>query len=67
MRFVELNLFGIYVAPISAMALAAWLILLAVQRLAWRFGLLQQVWHPALFGFAVYVIALSAIILVVAR
>ena len=66
MSFTEINLFGVYVAPISAMMLAAWLMLLVVHRLTARFGLLRLVWHPALFVFAVYVIALSSIILVAA-
>jgi hypothetical protein len=66
LSFTEINLFGVYVAPISAMMLAAWLMLLVVHRLTARFGLLRLVWHPALFVFAVYVIALSSIILVAA-
>ncbi len=64
MRFAELNLFGVYVAPISVMMVAAWLILVALRRLADRFGLLRSVWHPSLFVFSVYVILLSSIILV---
>jgi hypothetical protein len=64
--FSEINLFGVYVAPISAMMLAAWLMLHVFHRLAGRFGLLQRVWHPALLVFSVYVIALSSIILVAA-
>lgn len=67
MSFVELELFGVYVAPISAMMLAAWLATILLRRLATRFGLLRHVWHPALFAFAVYVIVLSSIVLAVAR
>src|SRR5262249_23657610 len=48
MRFTEINLLGVYVAPISAMMAAAWLILIALRRIANRFGLLRFVWHPAL-------------------
>ena len=66
MSFTEVNLFGVYVAPISLMMVAAWLVLIALRRLADRFGLLRHVWHPALFVFAVYVILLSSIVLVVA-
>jgi hypothetical protein len=65
MIWQEVNLFGVYVAPISLMMLAAWIILVAIRQLAWRYGLLRHVWHPALFTFAVYVMLLSGIILVV--
>jgi hypothetical protein len=62
-----MNLFGVYVAPISVMMLAAWLVLIALRRVADRFGLLRHVWHPALFVFACYMIVLSSIVLIVAR
>ena len=67
MRFTEINLFGVYVAPISLMMVAAWLVLIALRRVADRFGLLRHVWHPALFVFAVYMIVLSSIVLIAAR
>ena len=67
MRFVEVDLFGVYVAPISVMMMAAWLVLIALRRVADHFGLLRHVWHPALFMFAFYMIVLSSIVLSVAR
>ena len=67
MSFTEINLFGVYVAPISLMMVAAWLILIVLRRIADRFGLLRHVWHPALFVFAVYMIVLSSIVLILAR
>jgi len=67
MRFVEIDVLGVYVAPISLMLVGAWLITLALRRIANRAGVLQQVWHPALFTFATYVIVLSSWILMVAR
>jgi hypothetical protein len=67
MSFIEVNLFGVYVAPISVMMVAAWLVLIALRRVADHFGLLRHVWHPALFVFAVYTITLSSIVLIVAR
>jgi hypothetical protein len=67
MSFTEVNLFGVYVAPISWMMVAAWLVLMALRRVADDFGLLRQVWHPALFVFACYMIILSSIVLFVAR
>jgi hypothetical protein len=66
MRFVEIDLFGVYVAPMSLMLLAAWVAMIALRRVAARYGLLRQVWHPALFMFAVYMIVLSSIVLTVA-
>ena len=67
MRFVELDLFGVYVAPISVMLVIAWVVTIALRRAAIRFGLLRQVWHPALFVSAVYMIVLSSLVLAVAR
>ena len=66
MRFAEIDVFGVYVAPISLMMVGAWLGTIAVRRLASRSGLLQYVWHPALFMFAMYIIVLSSWILIVA-
>jgi protein AaeX len=67
MRLAEINLFGVYVAPISVMMVAAWLVTIALRRVADRSGLLRYVWHPALFVFAVYIIVLSSWILIVAH
>ena len=67
MSFAEINLFGVYVAPISLMLIGAWLVTVALRLVANRYGLLQHVWHPALFGFAVYIIVLSSWILIAAR
>jgi protein AaeX len=65
-RFSEINLFGVYVAPMSLMMVAAWVVTISLRRFAARFGLLRYVWHPSLFVFAVYMIVLSSIVLVVA-
>jgi hypothetical protein len=67
MRFTEINLFGVYVAPISVLLPAAWLITIALRRQASRFGLLRYVWHPALFVWSVYIIILSSAALIIAR
>lgn len=66
MRFVEVDLFGVYVAPIFVMMIGAWLMLMLLRRMGNRFGLFQRVWHPALFTFAVYMTLLSATVLLVA-
>jgi protein AaeX len=67
MRFTEISLFGVYVAPISLIMVAAWLITIALRRAASRSGLLRYVWHPALFMFAVYIIVLASSILILAE
>jgi hypothetical protein len=67
MSFAEVNLFGVYVAPISIMMVAAWFVLIALRRVADYFGLLRHVWHPALFVCAVYMTLLSSIVLIAAR
>jgi hypothetical protein len=67
MSFTEVNLYGVYVAPIALMMPAAWLILILLRRVTDRSGLLRRVWHPALFEFAVYIILLSGIVFLVAR
>ena len=67
MRFAEFNLFGVYVAPVSVMMPTAWLVLIALRRVADHYGLLRHVWHPPLFVFASYLIVLSSIVLIVAR
>ena len=63
MSFSEVDLFGVYVAPISIMMIASWLVVIVLRRLAVRFGLLHHVWHPALFLAAVYMIVLSSMVL----
>jgi len=67
MRFTDINLLGVYVAPISIMMIGAWVITIALHRAAGRWGLLRYVWHPALFTFAVYIIVLSFFVLIIAR
>jgi hypothetical protein len=67
MRFHEINLFGVYVAPISIMMIESWLVTIALRRIASRFGLLQYVWHPPLFVFGMYIVVLSSWVLIVAR
>lgn len=67
MRFFEINLLGVYIAPISLLLVAAWFVTVGLRRIADRYGLLAHVWHPALLVFAVYVITLSSMVLLIAR
>jgi hypothetical protein len=67
MRFTEIDLFGVYVAPMSLLMVAAWIVTIVLRRVAIRFDFLGYVWHPALFVFAVYIIVLSSSVLFLAR
>jgi len=67
LKFIEVDLIGVYVAPIALLIIAAWFVTIGLRRIADRFGLLGYVWHPAAFEFAVYVIVLSSMVLIIAR
>jgi protein AaeX len=67
LRFLEIDLLGVYVAPISLLIIAAWFVTIGLRRIADRFGVMRHVWHPALFEFALYIIVLSSMVLVIAR
>ena len=66
MSFNEINLFGLYVAPITVIMAVAWVAFVVVRRVGDRFGLTQRVWHPALFELSLYVIILSSIVVMIA-
>ena len=62
-HYIELDIFGVFIAPMAAMMVVAYLGLLALRRVMLLTGLLRLVWHPALFQVALYLIILSAIVL----
>jgi hypothetical protein len=64
MHFHELDVFGVYISPLAPLLLGSWLAVVGLRRLADRFRLLDHVWHPALFEFAVYVIVLACAVLI---
>lgn len=66
MSFVEVDLFGVYVAPVAILMVAAYGVLFGIRRLAARFGWLRFVWHLGLFELALYVVILSAMVLIAA-
>ncbi len=61
----EVDVEGIYVAPIVVYAAVSLPITLFFRSLSWRIGLLGVVWHPALFVFAVYLSVLSLLVIFV--
>ena len=63
MRFTEIDLFGVYVSPFAAMMLVAAGATALLLRVLDRLGLTRNVWHPALFDAALYVIVLSLAVL----
>jgi hypothetical protein len=67
MRFNEINLFGLYVAPIAVIMAVAWIAYVVVRRAGDRFGLTQRLWHPALFELALYVMIVSSIVVMITR
>jgi hypothetical protein len=62
MRFSEIDLFGVYVAPISLLVVVAWATVIGMRRIAACIGFQRYVWHPSLFVFSVYLIVLSLIL-----
>jgi protein AaeX len=67
LKFTEIDLLGVYVAPMSLLMIVAWVVTIGLRRIAARFGLLRQVWHPALFVFDIYIIVLSSMVLFIAH
>ena len=67
MRYVELDVFGVYVAPITWMMVATCAVFVLIRLVSRRFGVSRWVWHPALFWLSVYVTLLSSVVLLVAR
>jgi hypothetical protein len=63
--FTEVDVFGVYVAPISLMMIAAWMATAALRFALGHLGVLRFVWHPALFLFSAYIIVLGCITLAV--
>jgi protein AaeX len=57
MRFAEITLFGVAIAPIPLIMIGAWFVVIALRRIAGRFGLPRHVFHPALVVLAAYVLS----------
>ena len=61
----EVDVGGIYVAPIVVFAVVTIPLFLIFRWALGHLGVLRAVWHPALFELAVYVTLLSLLILAV--
>ena len=67
MRFSEINLFGVYIAPIALRLVVSWVIVIGLRRIAAYYGLLRYVWHPSMFVFSIFMIVLASILLFAER
>ncbi len=61
--FVELDIAGIYLAPIVLYALVVLPVFLVLRLALARIGFWRAVWHPALFEIAFYLSLLSLFVL----
>jgi protein AaeX len=59
----EVNIAGIYVAPIALYAIVTLPAFLVLRLILARLGFFRIVWHPALFETALYLSLLSLLIL----
>jgi protein AaeX len=66
-RFNEIDLFGVYPAPISVIMIAVWPVVLLLRRVAHPFDPLRLAWRPSLFPVAVHVIVTSPTLAAFAR
>jgi protein AaeX len=66
-RFSEINLFGVYIAPIALRLAVSWVIVIGLRRIAAYFGLPRYVWHPSMFVFSIYMIVLASTVLLAER
>jgi hypothetical protein len=61
----EVDVGGIYVAPIVVYAVAAIPLFLILRWVLGHLGVLRNMWHPALFELVLYVTLLSLLILLI--
>lgn len=63
MRY-EIDLFGVFVPSFLLWAVVAYLLARIASKLLARTGLYRQVWHPALFDFALFVCLISSLVFI---
>ena len=62
MSFVEVDILGVYVAPIVPLMIVAFLVTLVLRWVALMLGLFRWIWHPALLELSVYLIVLAGVV-----
>jgi Protein of unknown function (DUF1656) len=63
MRY-EIDLFGVLVPSFLLWTVVAYLLARIASKLIARAGLYRQVWHPALFDFALFVCLVSSLVFI---
>ncbi len=58
----EIDIYGVFVAPLLVWAACAYLLSLPVRRLLAGLGLYRLVWHRPLFDLALFVILLGGVV-----
>lgn len=61
----EFSLYGVYLPTLLALMIAAYAIKAGVRFVLGKTSFYAWVWHPALFNFAVYVLALGGVMALV--
>ena len=63
MRY-ELDLFGVLVPSLVLWSVIAFVLARTISKLIARAGLYRQIWHPALFDFALYICLVASLVFV---
>ncbi|MBN9246183.1 DUF1656 domain-containing protein [Hyphomicrobium sp.] len=64
MSFVEINILGVLISPFVPLMALAFAITMIWRVVAVEFGWMRRIWHPALFEFSVFLIVLTATVLI---
>lgn len=59
----EVNIFGVFVAPIAIYAVISFFLTHIIRTLLWRLGVLNWFWHVALAEIALYVCILCLLVI----
>ena len=60
----ELDLFGVLVPSLVLWSVIAFVLARLISKLIARAGLYRQIWHPALFDFALYICLVAGLVFV---
>lgn len=66
MSFVEIDVFGVLISPLVPLMVLAAAVTIALRVIMTELGLMRRIWHPALFEFSIFLIALTAAVLIFA-
>jgi protein AaeX len=62
--FVEIDVFGVLISPLVPLMVLAAAITVALRVIMTELGLTRHIWHPALFEFSMFLILLTAAVLI---